>query len=36
VISLPQSSVSVRVVPTDEEEMIAQHTEAWLQQQSTH
>jgi acetate kinase len=35
-ISLPQSSVSVRVVPTDEEEMIAQHTEAWLQQQSTH
>lgn len=32
-ISLSTSTVSARVIPTDEEKMIAQHTEAWLQQQ---
>jgi acetate kinase len=35
-ISLPQSSVSARVMPADEEKMIAQHTETWLQQHSAH
>jgi acetate kinase len=31
-ISAPQSKLCVRVVPTDEEKMIAQHTDAWLRQ----